>query len=148
MYDSKERKILLEPSIDDFIEWSEDQILVYERSGEHGISDFTQYYINSKGEKLYPWLLEKGFAIVEKPNKSLVTIVAVSKYTELSGNPRSYFPHNGEKYERTFLYGIYSAKGKFLVPMEYEKITEVAENLFGCVKDGAVTLIQVEEADF
>ena len=147
LYDTKERKILLEPIYDDFIQWSDDFILVYERNGDHGISDFAQFYINSKGEKLFPWLLNKGFAIVEKPNESSVSIVAISKYTELSGNPSSYFPHNGKKYERVFLYGIYSSKERFIVPMEYEEITDLGNNVFCCKKDGLLTFIQVEEND-
>ena len=148
MYDTKERKILLEPSIDDFIEWSEDQILVYERGGEYGPGDFRQYYLNSKGEQLYPWLVGKGFSIAEKPNKSMVAIVAISKFTELTGNPSSYFAHNGKKYDRKFLYGIYSPKGHFILPTEYDQISEVADNIFGCQKNGVVTIIQVEDSDF
>ena len=55
---------------------------------------FREYYINSKGEKKYPWL--QGLFYNKRPNKSLVVIVAVSKYTELTGNPSSYYPINGK----------------------------------------------------
>ena len=103
IYDTKERKIVIEPSIDDFIEEDEDCILVYVRDGEYGQSDFYQHYINSKGEILYPWLYGKGFAIVERPDKNNVTAVAISKYTELIGEPRSYYPHNGKKYDREYI---------------------------------------------
>ena len=148
MYDTKERKILLEPSVGGFIEWSEDNILVYDRGeGKFGPIDFTQYWLNSKGEKLYPWLVGKGFRIVGRPNKSQVSIVSVSQYTELSGNPSSYVLHNGKKYKRVSLYGIYSSKGCFIVPMEFEKITELSDNIFGCVKQGVITVIQVENSD-
>ena len=148
LYDTKERKVILEPSVDDVIQWSEDEILVYERGGEYGESDFKQHYINSKGEKLYPWLNNKNFAIVERPNKSRVTVVAISKYFELSGNPTSFFPINGKKYERVFMYGLYSPKEFFILPMEYERINEVADNVFACQKDGICTLIALDESDY
>ncbi len=148
LYDTKERKVLLEPSVDDVIQWSEDEILIYERGGEYGESDFRQYYINSKGEKIYPWLNNKNFSIVEIPNKLLVTVVAVSKYIELSGNPSSYIPVNGKKYKRVFLYGLYSPKEFFILPMEYEEIFEVIDNVFACKKDGICTLIALDESDY
>lgn len=148
VYDTKERRIIIEPSVDSIIEWSEEEILVYERGGEFGVSDFRQYYINSKGEKKYPWLNDKGFATIDRPNKSLVAVVAVSKYIELSGSPSSYFPINGKKYKRVFMHGLYSPKGFFLLPMEYEKITEVADNVFACLKDGVYTVIRLDEIDY
>lgn len=143
VYDTKERKIILEPSVDSIIEWEEDVILVYLRDGDHGISDFHQYYMNSKGEPIYTWLIDKGFAKVERPNKSLVSIVAVSEYKELTGNPSSYFEHDGKKYERTFRHGLYNSEEEFLLPMEYEKIYEISENIFECKKDGFIYVYRV-----
>ncbi len=148
LYDTKERKVILAPSIASAIPCSDDLILVYERGGEYGVSDFRQYYINSKGEKLYPWLNNKGFAIVGRPNKSLVTVVAVSKYTELAGNPSEYFSANGKKYKREFVYGLYSPKEFFILPLEYDGIREVTDNVFACLKDGTWTLIALDEGDY
>lgn len=147
IYDTKERKILLEPSIGDFIEYNEDLVLVYERNGQYGISDFRQYYINSKGEVLFPWLYRKGFAIVEKPDLNHVTAVAVSEYTELQGQPRSYFPHDGKKYDRRFIYGLYSSKEAFLLPLEYDDIRNIGGNLWRCMKDDTITIVQTESTD-
>ena len=147
IYDTKERKILLEPSIDSIIEWSEDCILVYERNGSYGISDFHQHFRNSQGEILYPWLYGKGFAIVERPDRYGVSAVAISEYEELDSQARSYFPHNGKKYERKFIYGLYSSKEKFLLPMKYDKITRLADNVWGCYKDGIFTVVQTNNED-
>ena len=147
IYDTKERKILLEPSIDSIIEYNEDLILVYERNGPFGYSDFRQYFINSKGEKLYPWLNPKEFAVVRVPDENSVAAVAISKYTELSGNPMSYFYINGKKYERKFIYGLYSSKEEFLLPLEYDDIRSLGNNLWSCRKDGVVTIVQTEEGD-
>ena len=42
IYDTKERKVLMEPVIDDFIEYSEDLIKIYDRKGKYGAGDFHQ----------------------------------------------------------------------------------------------------------
>lgn len=141
IYDTKERKVLIEPSVEDFIEWDEDFIAIYKRNEEHGISSY-QYYINSKGEPSYKWLMKKRFAILEKPNKDLVTIVAIRKYNELIGNPSSYISYNGKKYDSTLIYGIYSSDEEFLVPLEYEAIREISTNIFACYKDGQITVYE------
>lgn len=147
IYDTKERKILMEPSIDSIIEFNEDLILVYERNGKYGISDFSQYYINSKGEVLFPWLYRKGFAIVEKPDSNNVTAVAVSEYTETQRRHHCYLSNDGKMYDRRFIYGLYSSKGEFLLPLEYDDIQNIGDNLWKCVKDGVITIIQTEEND-
>ena len=148
LYDTKERKVILEPSMVSVVQYSEDEILVNKRGKEYGEGDSKEYYINSKGEKLYPWLDNKNFEIVERPNKSRVTVVAVSKYIELTGNPLSYFSINGKKYDRVFMYGLYSPKEFFILPMEYEEITEIIDNVFACQKDGICTLIVLDESDY
>ena len=145
LYDTKERRIILEPSADDTIEWEEDLICIYERSGAFGGSDFRQHYINSKGEKLFPWLLDKGFAIVERPSKYLVSVVAIAEYTEISGNSGSYISHEGKKYERTYRYGLYSSGERFILQPMYELITELSDNIYGCVRDGVVSVMQLDD---
>lgn len=147
IYDTKERKILMEPSASSIIELEEDCILVYARNGEYGESDFCQYYINSKGEIIYPWLFGKGFAIVHQPDVNNVAAVAISKYTELTGNPRSYFSHNGKKYDRKFEYGLYSSKGEYIVSPEYEDIEKIGDNIWVCYKDGEILVVETEKGD-
>lgn len=147
IYDTKERRIVKEPFADSITERNEDCILVFERNGKFGYSDFSQYHINSKGDILYPWLYNKGFAIVEIPDIHNVTAVAISEYTELTGNPSSYFPHDGKKYERRFIYGLYSSKGEFLMPMEYGIINKISDDTWACYKDGMITVIKTEEGD-
>ena len=147
IYDTKERQILLEPSIDSIIEWEEDCILVFARNGKYGPSDYHEYYINSKGEILYPWLYGKDFAKVRRPDKNNVSMVAVSQYTELKGKPKSYFANDGKKYERTFLYGLYSSKGVFLLPLEYDKIEKVIDNIWICNKGEEWFLVETEKGD-
>jgi hypothetical protein len=148
IYDTKEKKVLIQPSVDDIIEWNEDCIKVYTRNVEYGKGDFRQHYINSKGEILYPWLYNKGFSIVEIPDVNKVTAVAISKFTELSGNPGSFFEHNGIKYSRKHIYGLYSSKGKFLLPIEYDNIKNLCNNIWACSKDGIITIVETEKEDF
>ena len=147
LYDTKERKVLIEPKFSEIIVEDEDHILVYERDGEYGVSDFRQYYINRNGELIYPWLAKQRFAIIERPDINNVTAVATSQYTELTGHPRSYFEHNGKKYERKFVYGLYSSKEVFLLPKEYEKISKMHDDIWCCCKDGIITLVKTEPDD-
>lgn len=147
IYDTKERKILLEPSIDSIIEWEEDCIEVFTRDDKYGLSDFHVHYINSKGEILYPWLYGKEFSRVLRPDKNNISAVALSQHTELTGEPKSYFSRNGKKYKRTFLYGLYSSKGKYLLPPEYEEIRKVGDNRWLCNKGEEWLLVETEEGD-
>lgn len=146
IYDTKERRILIEPSINATFERNENLILVYEYKNAHNISDFQQYYIDSKGEVLFPWLYQKGFAHVCDPDLNNVTAVSV-EYTELHGQPCSHFHHDGKKRNRRFIYGLYSSKEEFLLPLEYDDIRNIGGNLWGCMKDGTITIVQTESTD-
>ena len=147
LYDTKEKKVLIEPRFSDVSVRDDDHILVYERDGEYGVSDFRQYYVNSNGDLIYPWLTKHRFAIVELPDVNDISAVAISQYTELTGSPRSFFPHNGKKYERKFVYGLFSSHEEFLLPLEYDKISRLHDNIWGCYKDGIFTLVQTEPND-
>ncbi|MBQ3014113.1 MAG: WG repeat-containing protein [Clostridia bacterium] len=147
IYDTKERKILLEPSVASIIERTEDCIQIYETVRRYGVDDFHQYYINSKGEILYPWLNKKEFSVVAIPDANLVSAVARSEFTELTGNPRSCFEHNGKKYDRKFFFGLYSSKEKFLLPQKYDDIKKIADDMWSCHKDGIITVVQTEPND-
>ena len=46
------------------------------------------------------------------------------------------------------MYGLYSPKEFFLLPLEYEKSTEVADNIFVCLKNGLYTVIKLDESDY
>lgn len=148
LYDTKECKVLIEPRFSDISVSDDNHILVWERDGEYGESDFRQYYINKSGELLYPWLYKQRFAIIRKPDSNDVAAVAVSQYTELTEKyPSSYFPHNGKKCDRKFIYGLYSSREAFLLPLEYEKIEYMVNNVWGCYKDGTFILVQTEAND-
>jgi len=137
----------MEPSISSITEWEEDCILVNACNGQYGESDFCQYYINSKGEIIYSWLYGKGFAIVEQPDVNNVSAVAISKYTELTGNPSRFFSYNGKKYDRKFEYGLYSSKGKYIIPMKYEDIEKIGDNIWACYKNGEILVVETEKDD-
>lgn len=143
IYDTKERSILLRPSIDSFTEYSEEEIFVGKWCGnnEFGFPEYSRYFINSKGELLYPWLVGKGFGLIRQPNKSLLSMVAVYDY---SISPIG-FSQNGKKYSRELQFGVYSSKEQYVVPAEYEKIYELSDRIFGCVKEGIITVVQVED---
>lgn len=149
IYDTKERRVVLETSIDDFDQWwGEDILRVTIRNGKMGESDFHEHFIDNKGQVVYPWLKDKGFAFVDKPNSLLLSIVSVSEYHQLpDDHPSGYFPINGKKYDRTMKYGIYSSKEKFVLPLEYDGITELSENLYACKKDSVITIMQAEDSD-
>lgn len=147
LYDTKERKILIEPRFSDVSVDDDDHIRVWERDGEYGVSDFRQYYVNRNGELIYPWLFKQRFDKVEQPDINNVAGVAISQYTELTGSPSSFFPHNGKKYERKFIYGLYSSKENFLLPLEYERIYKLHDDIWVCYKGGTCTFIQTEAND-
>ncbi len=147
LYDTKERKILLEPRFSEVIVSDDDHILVYERDGEYGESDFRQYYVNSSGELIYPWLTKHRFAIVEQPDVNDITAVAISQYTELTGSPSGLFQHDGKKYKRKFIYGLFSSHEELLLPLEYDKISKLHDDIWSCYKAGIFTLVQTEPND-
>lgn len=126
IYDTKEKRVLVEPSLDDFIEWDEDRIHVYgfvDNDREKGADN---YLMNGKGERLFPWLYGKGFWGFDWPNESLVAIVAANRK-----------------------HGLYTSKERFLLPIEYDIIREISNNIFACWNwsDKVISIIQVEDAD-
>lgn len=146
LYDTKERKILLEPSVESTSEHGEDCILIY-KSAEFGGGDWRQHYINSKGEVLYPWLYGKGFATVEIPDENDISAVSITKFTEITEAFSSGFEHNGKMYNRDFFYGLYSKKEEYLIPLEYEEIKHLTKNMWACYKDGIITVVETEKGD-
>lgn len=148
LYDTKERKVLIEPRFSDISVIDDDHFLVWQRDGEYGESDFRQYYVDRNGELIYPWLFKQRFAKVCEPDSNNVAAVAISQYTELPKTHLSgYYFHDGKKYDRKFIYGLYSSKEEFLLPLEYEEIRHMVNNIWCCYKDGIYTIIQTEADD-
>ncbi len=147
LYDTKERKILFEPEFAKISIEDDDHILVCKRDGEYGKSDFRQYYINMNGDILYPWLSKQRFAIVNKPDKNNVTAVAVSEYTELTGKPSCFYAYKGKKYEKRLIYGLYSSKERFVMPLEYDKIRRLSDTIWACYKGEEITIVETEPED-
>lgn len=148
LYDTKERKFLFHTKYSDFEIINDDLFKVCDRkNGNYGVSDFREFFINGKEEVVYPWLKDKGFAHVDIPNKNFLSIVSVSKYTETNEEEDGYYPLNGKKYKREFVYGVYSNKERFVIPLEYERILELSNNIYACSKDNVLNIIQISEND-
>ena len=143
MYDTKERKLLIETGIDGFIEYDEDCIMIYEE-GKHRYGDFRCRFINSKGENIYPWQVGKGFSKVERPNKNGYSIVGVFEFYEKPCFNKAWREKPEYKYgNRKELCGVIDDKGEFVIPMEYDEIREKEENVFECRKGLEKTIIKL-----
>ncbi len=138
IYDTKERRIILEPSIESFTEYSEDEICVEKWTGkdEYGHPEYSRYFIDSKGDLLYPWLAGKRFALIFHTSTPLLSIIVTYKNVFYDGK---------NHHERQF--GLYSSKEQYLIPAEYEKIFELSNRIFCCLCGGKATIIQVEDQD-
>ena len=149
IYDTKERNLLVDISddIDGMIEWDEEHILIYtkDKSGHPGV--FYQHYIDSNGSILYPWMYRKGFNIVKIPDENNISAVARFEFSDYTGKTRGYYVHEGKKYSRKEMYGLYSSKEEFLMPMVYDDIQHLHENIWACFKDGVITVVETEYGD-
>ena len=143
-YDTKKKKVFLEPHTGGIIEWSEDEIEVYEYS-EVGAPEFFQHYINSKGEELYPSLVNKGFNIVERPDKHGFAVVAIFEIKETQRIGSGFLGSDGKHYERIERYGIADLDGSLVIPAEYDKIYEKKAGSFVCRKDGYEKVISLKK---
>ena len=141
LYDTKIRKVMYPPTASDFIEWNEDLILVYE-SGEMGDADFHQHYINSKGEKLFPWLMNKGYATVEPPNKYGFAIISFFEFIESPETVSGYCTVNGKKCIRKEKCGVAGTDGELAIPAEYDKIKDLKDGSFECVRGSEKIIIK------
>lgn len=152
IYDTKERKVLIWPtnSIVYFNEQNEDLIQISERSGDYGFSDdrqYNMYFINSRGERLYPWLTGKGFSHIDPPNGKLLSVVGVTRYVEADGSPARSPLEPNKKYDRKNVFGIYSSKEQFVLPLQYDKIFPFTDTLFACIENGIASFIELEDSD-
>lgn len=131
IYDTKERKLLLEPSIQHFTEW-EDNLISISKQG------MSNYFINSGGEIVYPWFYDNNdFDDANVPNKNTMNAI-VSKYI---------FKDCSE-YQHEVKRGLYSPKKEFILPIEYDQILEISDDIYGLVKNGIVSVIRLEEGDY
>lgn len=137
LYDTKERKILIEPKFSDVSVIDDDHILISE-------SDCRQYYVNENGELLYPWLSKQRFAVIEKPDINDVAAVAVYQYTRSTDKLKRYLSKGDEK---KLVYGLYSSKEEFLLPQEYDAIRKLHDNVWACYKNGILTVVETEPFD-
>ena len=147
IYDSKERRILQEPAFSHFFEYENDLIQVFRFKEDLDAGASGDYFISTKGDVVYPWLMGKGFCWIEPPNRSLRSIVAVDSCDPPTCDRAGEISGKGKTSQSGRLYGLYSEKERFVISPEYDTIREVADNLFGCSKDGMMSVIQVEPDD-
>ena len=131
-FDTKKKTVFLQPTTGGIIEWSENVIEVFECGSVCG-ADFWEHYINSEGEELYPGLLNKGFNIVEQPDKDGHVIVGIFEFIE---TPNGNCSDGKRRYLRKERYGVADLEGKLIVPAEYDRILEKKAGIFLCTKDG------------
>lgn len=142
-YDTKLRRIFLEPVTGGIIEWEEDEIEVQERGKLNICADFREHFINSRGEELYPGLADKGFNIVERPNQYGFAIIGVFQWEETDHSDRVFWNlKDDKKYRRIEHYGVANIQGELVIPAEYDKITDERDGSFLCVKDNKETRIK------
>lgn len=145
LYDTKERKVLLEPCAEDINVRGNDLIELTFYDGEFGEARYT--YVDYQGKPKYPWLVDKGFKETGIPNDSLVTVVCKSQYIPTKRKSGVYY-RNGKNYEKKELYGLYNAREEFILPIEYNGISEIGDNIFRCKKGKKISVYQLEECDY
>lgn len=100
-----------------------------------------KYVIHAVGT----WLINKGFAIVDPPNLHMISKVAITKFTEIEGEPIGGFvTHNGRRYDRKFYYGLYTDKEEFLLPTEYDELYQIDDEYYVCKKNGIHSFWRLE----
>ncbi len=143
IYDTKKRKVLMEPSVEAFFDHDAFlEIWPIGKKNKFGFYEYEPYFLDENGTILFPWLLNKGFTHISPPNKALLSIVAIKKYTK-----KDVAAPNAERYDATPCYGLYSSKETLLLPMEYDSIREVADNIFVCRKGNEITVFAAEGND-
>lgn len=144
LYDTKERRILIPPETLGAIEWTEYYIEVQQTDiGSTGILDSHYHIINSKGEELFPKLIEKRFNCIRRCNSEGLLFVGNCSFIKLPDDATSWFPINGEKYEKVWHYGVCDTEGNILIPLKCEGIKEKGNRTFECILDGGTSLIKV-----
>ncbi len=142
IYDTKERRVIVEPLLEDFDELNENLIRISE-FGNHGISDFHEYYIDANGTVLFEGLKDKGFSIVGEPNKCNYSIVAINEYNGPVNADEGNTLFEGMSYILKRYYGVCSTDGEIIIPLDYDKIQELSENIFACYKNELITVFRI-----
>lgn len=124
IYDTMDHKILRMPFAEDIMTDTEKEVLeVWESISENEIC---HYYLDYNGEVIYPWLKGKKFDRVSVPDCYGLSSVRFLK-TE------------GDKLRE----GVYSSNGRFVIAPEYDNVQRLEDGLYGLVKDGIVTVVQI-----
>lgn len=125
IYDTKERKIILEPTCSYFNEINENVIKI--------CADGSCSYINAKGEKINPWQQNQVVLTYDIPDKNGVAPV--------------YQVNEDDNYKYCHKKGLSSSDGKLLFPLEYDKIVMLFDDTWALFKGDAITIIRTEPND-
>lgn len=122
IYDTVKREVLRMPFAEDVLTDNEKKLLeVWEYISEN---DTYEYYLDYNGDVVYPWLKKGQFFRVSIPDSYGLSAVK---------------PYDKE--------GVYSSKGRFVVAPKYDNAQRLADGLYGLVKDGVVTVVQIGPED-
>lgn len=152
LYDTKEKKVVIEPLYEEVYVYDDQRGIIKITDADtdgFGNYEYYEYFADSNGNVIFPWLKDKGFANVNVPDDMGLSIVTVSEYMEsdLESDPRMTYPVNGKKYEKHFARGVYSSNEKVVIPLTYDMIKRLKLGMFACYRDEAVTVIQIEKED-
>lgn len=141
LYDTKNRKVIWPAIADDFIEFREDLIAVYDRTDDFFKGPWYQHYIDSEGNERFPWLVGKGFNRLDEPNSKGYAIVALAEYNELPKDATAWTPHNNKKYDRKWLYGVADDSGNVVIDIIYDSVEEIEICKYKCILNGEEKII-------
>ena len=142
LYDTKLRRVLLEPKFGSATVLSDDLIKISE-TGELGHVDTYDRYINSKCEDIYPGLVNKGFNGVNKPNPYGHVIVSIRTHYEVDQSVWHWNPVFGKKYWCNVKLGVVDLEGNILIPIEYDSIHDNQDGSFECVQGDNKMIIRL-----
>lgn len=146
LYDIKKQKVLFEPMFC-FVQLDNEKEVIRGSLPDnyYGSAYWHDHFYDFEGKDTYDWLNNKGFGHIGFPNKQLLSVVSTTEFKEYSmdENPKSYFSAGGKKYYQVDKYGVYDPSEHFAIPMKYDKIDELDENLYACYKNGTISVIEV-----
>lgn len=141
LYDTKEKRVVYPPVADSFTEFNENCIQVDEYDAK-GSGYIKQHYINANGEELYPWLVDRGYSLVERPNQEGLAIVSIAEFREARDkNDITHFYRNRGGVIK-HLYGVADKTGSLVIPAEYDSIKEISNGVYECKKGEGVYLLE------
>jgi len=57
-----------------------------------------------------------------------------------------YRTEEGKRYYENH-YGYIDSKGKYIIPMKYEDIEKIGDNIWACYKNGEILVVETEKDD-